>query len=251
MTRFGSLETILASRGSLKPYGAAHKLLGAEQPGADARCATAASNLAVLRMRPQPQQEQLPVQQLQCCCSDSLAALQDVRREPPSEQQWQAAAAVSLLYPARVLHMQQCTQYLQVLQECLQGLGMTEQHTNWTSPEGLWCDLLVRVGGSGAANLAVAPLDSSNGSSKNGSIDNGSGNFQPASAAGDCQGDAPVSSADACPPASGMADAAASLCGTAAAAVAGDVGGSGWVAFQILTPGELCAGKWVLGCIHV
>lgn len=174
--RFRSLENILASRSALRAYGAAHKLLGQDQPGADARCAAAAANLAVLRMR--PQQQQLPVQQLQQSYSQALTNLplpqqQQPLPSPPQQpcsavmpaegsslqQQQQGLGhpeahtlagfaqphSLSLLHPARKLHMQQCQPYLAVLQDCLRQLGVEQQQANWTSPTGLWGDLLVDV----------------------------------------------------------------------------------------------------------
>ena len=41
--------------------------------------------------------------------------------------------------------MQQCQPYLAVLQDCLRQLGVEQQQANWTSPTGLWGDLLADV----------------------------------------------------------------------------------------------------------
>lgn len=175
--RFGSLEAVLAPGADLKPYGSAHKLLGEGQPGTDARRAAAAANLAVLRMR--PQQQRLPEQQLQQCYSQALQqlrgqrpALQPPAPPQPSEQQQcsgqqhaqtqqveahepqhHVGGHVSLLDPARRLHIQQCQPFLVVLQEALHSLGFTQQQANWTSLDtGLWCDLLVQLTSTTAAD---------------------------------------------------------------------------------------------------
>jgi hypothetical protein len=119
-----------------------------------------------------PQQQRLPEQQLQQCYSQALhqlrgqhAALQPPPRQPPQQQcgggpshhvqmqqqeahepQDSVGAHVSLLHPARRLHIQQCQPFLAVLQEALGSLGVTQQQANWTDPAtGLWCDLLVQL----------------------------------------------------------------------------------------------------------
>lgn len=209
--RFGSLEAILAPGADLKPYGAAHKLLGEGQPGTDARRAAAAANLAVLRMR--PQQQRLPQQQLQQCYSQALQQLRGqqpaLQPSPPQPSQQQCGGLpphhvqtqqveahespqrnvgshVSWLHPARRLHIQQCQPFLAVLQEALHSLGFTRQQANWTSPTtGLWCDLLAQP------TSALAADGDSNSSSD----------------------------------ASGVR-----------------------LAFQILGPADLAAGAWVVGC---
>jgi len=165
--RFGSLEGVLAAQDALKAYGAAHKLLGEGQAGAEVRRHTAANNLAVLKMR--PQQQLLPTQQLQECyshaldalrqhqqqlqpqvqpCSDTPAPQQERMSHPPQQpqqQQQQQQQRLSLLHPARRLHMQQCEPYLSALQHCLCALGIHQQVAHYTSPNGLWCDLLVQL----------------------------------------------------------------------------------------------------------
>lgn len=269
--RFGSLDNILASRSLLKPFGAAHRLLGEGQPGADARCVTAARNLAVLRMR--PQQQQLPVQQLQECYSQACASLQGPGMlqpqnmqpaVPPQQQQPQQRQEqqlqqqqmkksqrgsfelppqpdTSLLHPARQLHMQQCRPYLQTLQECLREVGWTQQLPNWRSPSGLWCDLLVQVpahephqhdhhqqheAARVAAVVALTPAAA------------GVGSVSPAGSATSSSG------RDVAAPARARAAATGPL-----------EGGTNWVAFQVLSPGDLCSGEswfafllWVGGC---
>lgn len=148
--RFGSLEGILASRHALKPFATAHKLLGAGQPGADARCTAAAASLAVLRTQPQQQLQQLPTEQLQACHAAAVAALaQPSQHQPQHQEQQHLGGSVSQLHPARQLHMRQCQPYLQMLQQALVSLGLCKQAAHWiSSPSGLWCDLIVQVRGS-------------------------------------------------------------------------------------------------------
>ena len=190
-------------------------------------------------MRPQPQQQQLPVQELQDCYSQANDVLQlqqqivpvtkQQPQQPASSTSSQAtgqqegsfdprameqqhadgpAWAVSLQHPARRHHMQQCQAYLAVLQGCLTALGVTQQQANWTGPTGLWCDLVVQIPSAVTGNSASKPAA---GSSSSGS----SVAKQPVAAAG-----------------SGQVHEAGG-CGCSPS----------FLAFQILGPADLCAGR--------
>lgn len=135
-------------------------MLGQHQSGADARCAAAAANLAVLRMR--PQQQRLPEQELRLCYSRTMDRLgskehhmlqQQQQRQRQEEEE--GSRHLSLLHPARRLHVQQCAPYLELLQGGLRALGVMQQQAHWTSPSGLWCDLVVQL----PATAAVAAED--------------------------------------------------------------------------------------------
>jgi hypothetical protein len=238
--RFGSLDGILASRTDLKQYGAAHKLLGLNQPGADARCAAAAANAAVLRMQPQQQLQQLPQQQLQECYSQEVLRLRkhqvqgqtqpgitpgekhqqeqhNVLRQQPMQQPQQQSLA--LLHPARQLHMQQCQPYLANLQKCLTSLGLTQQHPNWTSASGLWCDLLVQLPGIDTAVDPAATREIGNSSSSSSSAIQGSRSGSGGSSSAEAGG------------------AQGSLYGAA-----GSLSKGQFVIFQLLGPADLSSG---------
>lgn len=219
--RFGSLDGILASRHALKPFGAAHKLLGQDQPGADARCATATANLAVLRMR--PEQQKLLVGRLQESYSQAVARMGQggSSAQLPSlprqhQQQPQQQDSLSLLHPARRLHVKQCEPFLATLQECLLQLGWSQQHPNWTGPSGLWCDLVV-----------CAPLEApSTAAGAAGGAEGGGG------------GDAAAAAAAAGDDAGGVGQTSSSSTRSSSRS-----GSSSRLAFQILGPADLSAGE--------